>query len=202
MGNIESAKKCKVKANYTAYCNHKNNLSNLKPGEVEAIISSPPYEGSLSSGECGIDLSKATDLKDRRKRNDHSNVCIEQRYSAMKDNLGNSKGQTFWEAAKIIVLECFKILKPGGHCIFVVKDFVRNKRRVDFTGDWRKLCESVGFETLHEHHAMLVKEEKHKTLFGHTEKKVKERKSFFRRLAESKGSPRIDFECVLCMRKP
>jgi hypothetical protein len=23
-----------------------------------------------------------------------------------------------------------------------------------------------------------------------------------RRLAESKGSPRIDYECVLCMRKP
>lgn len=29
-----------------------------------------------------------------------------------------------------------------------------------------------------------------------------ERKSFFRRLAEKKGSPRIDHETVLVMRKP
>jgi len=46
---------------------------------------------------------------------------------------------------------------------------------------------------------MLVKETTHETLFGHTEVKRKERKSFFRRLAESKGSPKIDFEVVLCM---
>lgn len=29
----------------------------------------------------------------------------------------------------------------------------------------------------------------------------KERKSFFRRLAEKKGSPRIDWEDILCMEK-
>jgi len=63
------------------------------------------------------------------------------------------------------------------------------------------LCESVGFETVCIHHAMLVKETSQETLFGDTEVKRKERKSFFRRLAESKGSPRIDFEVVLCMEK-
>jgi len=39
------------------------------------------------------------------------------------------------------------------------------------------------------------------SLFGHKIVKRKERKSFFRRLAESKGSPRIDHETVLCMVK-
>ena len=102
---------------------------------------------------------------------------------------------------KNIVEQCYQILKPGGHAIWVVKDFVRNKKRVDFTGDWRRLCESAGFETIHEHHAMLVKENVKESLFGHKIVKRKERKSFFRRLAESKGSPRIDYETVLCMRK-
>ncbi len=87
----------------------------------------------------------------------------------------------------------------GGIAIFVVKSFVRKGKIVDFPGDWQRLCESVGFKTVCIHQAMLVKETKHQTLFGDTEVKRKERKSFFRRLAESKGSPRIDFEVVLCM---
>jgi hypothetical protein len=48
---------------------------------------------------------------------------------------------------------------------------------------------------------MLVKETHDNGLFGEIVEK-KERKSFFRRLAESKGSPPIDYETVLCMRKP
>lgn len=88
----------------------------------------------------------------------------------------------------------------GGICIFVVKDFIRKGRRVDFTGDWRRLCESVGFKTLHEHHALLVKETTDDTFFG-TETKRTEKKSFFRRLCEKKGSPPIDYETVLCMQK-
>jgi hypothetical protein len=47
---------------------------------------------------------------------------------------------------------------------------------------------------------MLVKETTHNGLFEQITEK-KERKSFFRRLAESKGSPAIDFEMVLCMQK-
>lgn len=133
-----------------------------------------------------------------------------QGYGSSKGNLGNlkpgsidcvSQGDTFWQAAKIIVGQCHQILKPGGHAIWVVKAFVRNKKIVDFPGDWRRLCEAVGFKTLHEHHASLVKDDVKDSLFGGTITKRKERKSFFRRLAEAKGSPRIDYECVLCMRK-
>jgi hypothetical protein len=48
---------------------------------------------------------------------------------------------------------------------------------------------------------MLVKETRHADLFnGHTTSKVS-RKSFFRRLAESKGSPEINYEEVLIARK-
>jgi hypothetical protein len=48
---------------------------------------------------------------------------------------------------------------------------------------------------------MLVKETNHAGLFGTITEK-KERKSFFRRLAEKKGSPEINYEVVLCTRKP
>ncbi len=47
---------------------------------------------------------------------------------------------------------------------------------------------------------MLVKERVETTLFGEVRSKV-ERKSFFRRLAEKKGAPRVDWEEVLILRK-
>jgi hypothetical protein len=174
----------------------KGNLGNLKPGDVSAIISSPPYEGSLSSGQCGIDLSKAADPKDRRKRNDHSNVCVEQRYSRTKDNLGNSQGPTFWETARDIVAQCLQILRPGGYAIWVVKDFVRAKKRVDFTGDWRKLCEAVGFQTLHEHHAMLYKEDRFIAFWGEEIIDRTNRNSFFRTLTNNKAGWAAYWEIV------
>ena len=83
----------------------------------------------------------------------------------------------------------------------MTKAFVRNGKLVDFPGDWRKLCEFVGFETFMEVRAMLVAEEATNDLFDGEGVKRRERKSFFRRLAEKKGSPRIDFETVLFMRK-
>lgn len=56
---------------------------------------------------------------------------------------------------------------------------------------------------IYEHRAMLVH---HKgtqmTLTGEAVEIKTESKSFFRRLAEKKGSPRIDWESVLCMEKP
>ena len=85
----------------------------------------------------------------------------------------------------------------------MTKRFVRKGEIVDFPGQWRELCESVGFVTLHEHRAMLVEDRGTQIdLFGNHHTKTVERKSFFRRLAENKGSPRIDWETVHCMVKP
>lgn len=57
--------------------------------------------------------------------------------------------------------------------------------------------------TLHEHHAWVVEDHGMQfTLDGDAHARRVERKSFFRRLAEKKGSPRIDWETVLCMVKP
>jgi len=174
------------------YGTTKGNLGNLKSGDL--IISSPPFDTHV-----GGDLRV-----DNKKRATGGDLCMSsgKNFGQAPGQLALEQGDTFWAAAKEIVEQCHQILKPGGVAIWVVKAFVRNKAIVDFPGDWKRLCESVGFVTLCEHHAMLVKETKHKTLFGHTEVKRKERKSFFRRLAESKGSPRIDFEVVLCMSRP
>lgn len=167
------------------------NLGNLKGGSVEAVVTSPPYEGS-NDHERPLDSTRA-------KNGRHA---IHLPYGETAGNVGNESGETFWAAACAIVLECHAILKPGGYAAFVVKAFVRNKQIVDFPGDWRKLCEACGFVLVQEVHAMLVKEERHADLFGGDDHiKKRERKSFFRRLAEKKGSPRIDYEVVQFFRK-
>ncbi len=195
------------------YSDNPSNLGNLKPGRVDAVVSSPPYEGSQTGQSVGGGEKAAQRRYERLKaagydadgmmtpgRRKHNLGTLEH-YGNSEGQLGQEQGDTFWQAAKEIVRQCYQILKPGGYAIWVVKDFVRNKRRVDFCGDWRRLCEDCGFETIHEHHAMLVKEDVKESLFGHKIISRKERKSFFRRLAESKGSPRIDYETILCMRK-
>lgn len=104
---------------------------------------------------------------------------------------------TFWSAARDVVAECHAVLKPGGMAVWVTKDFVRAKKRVCFSADWVRLCESCGFTLVKWVRASVVSETVHGDLFlGETVKRT-ERKSFFRRLAEKKGSPRIDHEDVL-----
>jgi len=124
-------------------------------------------------------------------------------YGATDGQIGETTGDDFWLAARQIVEQVYMALEPGGHACWVCKDFVKNKERVSFTDQWRQLCEAVGFVTVHEHRALLVRRlGKSQTLEGGTVEHTKESKSFFRRLAEKKGSPRIDWETVWCMEKP
>jgi hypothetical protein len=51
---------------------------------------------------------------------------------------------------------------------------------------------------------MLVQESEpqHSLLGDGPKRKRREKKSFFRRLAEKKGSPKIDWETIVCLVKP
>jgi hypothetical protein len=64
------------------------------------------------------------------------------------------------------------------------------------------LCEACGFVEVEWIKASLVKRSEQPGLFGEAVVKTKSRKSFFRRLAEAKGSPAIDHEDVIIVRKP
>ena len=85
----------------------------------------------------------------------------------------------------------------------IIASYIREGKVVDFPGDWRKLCESCGLVTLHEHHALLVEEHGiQRNLFEEADTFHKtSKKSFFRRLAENRGSPTIDYEVIYCMEK-
>jgi hypothetical protein len=116
--------------------------------------------------------------------------------------IGREAGETYWSAMAKVYASLFLALKPGGYAAIVVKDYVKDKARVPLCDDTLRLLCHVGFEPAERVHAMLVEHSAHDDLFSGTVTKKKERKSFFRRLAEKKGSPAIDYEEVLFVRKP
>ena len=156
-------------------------------GQLEAAVSSPPYK----TGGHHDHMMDAYNTNGRGQPGYGKGYADESPAQLGADD--------FWLAAREIVAQVYLALAPGGHAAWVVKDYVKNKQIVPFCDQWRQLCESVGFVTLHEHRASLVHGKQH----GFSgEVKRKESKSFFRRLAEKNGSPRVDWDTVWCMEKP
>lgn len=196
-----------------SYGNTSGQLSSMPAGDVDAVVSSDGQLGAMPAGAvdavvsspphaaAGVDTKKHGIVGAAGGLRSRDNPSSNQEYGATKGQIGNTSGDTFWSAARDIVAECHALLKPGGTAVWIVKAYVKDKKLVDFPNDWRRLCEAVGFRTELEVRAMLVREEAVPDLFDGPQVRRRERKSFFRRLAERKGSPPIDYEVVWFMRK-
>ncbi len=166
-------------------------------------ITSPPYEASMNAGVGGIDWEKArrperTIFSPTR----HSQGTLPTRYSEAADNLGNSQGETYWQAIDLILRQLYDLFPPGGVLAWVVKPFVRNKKLVDLPQMTLDLMRSQGWELVVWVDAMLIAGGIQLSGFPEMVPEYQKKKvSFFRRLAERKGSPRIDAETVLVVRK-
>jgi hypothetical protein len=186
--------------------------SNLRTGQVDACVTSPPWENN-SEGvmradkfnnpeayaeqmmHAGHGCSYEAAIRKMEKQKDAAH------YGQSDGQIGNSTGQTYWEACAQVYQQVYQSLRPGGVMAVVVKDYVAKGKRVPLCDDTLKLLVSIGFEPIERVHAMLVKETVENTLFDGPVTRRRQKKSFFRRLAERRGSPRIDFEEVLVVRK-
>jgi DNA modification methylase len=149
----EKAKKI-IEGSIGAYSDNKENIGNLPYGEIDKIITSPPYEAAVT-GKDGIDWSKGTRGKaegnkprDRSKEPAFNHLSIGGAgfaYSGSKDNIGNLKSDTYLEAMLQVYQQCYRVLKPQGLMILVTKNFIRNKQMVRLDLDTIKLCEQTGF---------------------------------------------------------
>jgi hypothetical protein len=174
------------------YGNAVGQLAGMPEGDFCAAISSPPYQ-------TGGHHDHQMDAWNTNGRGQSGHIGG---YADESPGQLQGGGDTFWTAARAIVAQTYQVLRPDAVAIWVTKAFVRNKERVDFPGQWLQLCQSCGFEPLEWIRAWLVEDNgTQRGLFGDDERLVKERKSFFRRLAEKKGSPSIDYEVVIIVRK-
>ncbi len=182
------------------------NLAALPPGDVaevtvDCVVGSPPYEEQVvNKGKRNMDSIKDVPITAAQHwgRTTAEQSHYLDTYGTTPNQLGAERGDTFWAALREIVLQCRQILRVGGALAWICKDFVRKKARVPFTDDVCRLLESCGFRVVTRARCWLVKETaRFVDLNGEEVVEKTERKSFFRRLAEKKGSPRIDYEEVV-----
>lgn len=162
---------------------------------IEMVVSSPPYVSAVGSDDPD---RRGGLLRDPKRRD----MTLTATYGKSEGQMGNASGDDFWLAARQVIEQLYQVLAPSGVAIWVCKDFVRGGARVPFSDQWEQLCRAVGFVTVCRHRAMLVEHNGTAlTLFGEAIENTKAHKSFFRRLAEQNGSPPIDWEDVICMRR-
>jgi len=163
------------------YGKSEGQLGAMREGDFDAMVTSPPYEESLHTADEG----------DARIRESYpgwhstGKSGYNRKYGVSDGQLGQETGNTFWAAARTIIEQTHQTLAPGAVAVWVCKSFVRNKKRVDFPGQWRELCEACGFETIEMIRAWLVEDRGAQyTLTGELDERTIERKSFFRRKYE------------------
>jgi tRNA G10 N-methylase Trm11 len=194
---------------------------------ITGAISSPPYASSLDRGV--VDADRRREFARSRGISNVEHVTpidmekVGQRnqtdYGASPGQMGmmrvgeffadeppgqsRGSGDTFWNASRAIVEQVHQVLTPGAIAMWVVKAFVRDGKRVDFPVQWFRLCQMCGFEMMEWIRAWLIEGDDVEQigLLGERVPLRRDHKSFFRRLAESKGSPRVDYEVVLVTRK-
>ncbi len=156
-----------------------------------ALVESPPFEKTLGKGgeTKGFHSHDENAAYNRCKRDYVEPISNGQ--------LGQEKGDTFWQAAHTIMSQCYQILAPGSVAIWVLKAFVRNKAIVDFPGQWQQLGEACGFETVEVIRAWLIEDRGAQwDLFGELHERQVERKSFFRIIYEKKARAAKHWESV------
>jgi DNA modification methylase len=164
-------------------------------GCVDGIATSPPYASGDTAGP--ESLGKRTDAAAQAMRGVQNWGTGGQVSPA---NIAAEGGETYWQAMAQVYAQCAAALRPHGVMAVVMKDYVKKGARVPLCDQTLALLVRLGFEPVLRARAWLVEERVELTLAGEVTR-TRERKSFFRRLAEKKGSPRIDWEEVIVVRR-
>ena len=141
-----------------AFQDNPANIGNLKHGDIDAIITSPPYEGQITPNGEGPGMAGNEPQRRRINCGVPTEVAASSRgqgYSSNITNIGNLKGGTYLEAMLQVYQQCHKVLKPNGLMILVTKNFIRNKQIVPLDEHTIKLCETAGFEFIDRHYRKL-----------------------------------------------
>jgi DNA modification methylase len=159
------------------YSTSDDNIGNLPLGDVDAIITSPPYESALEGTSRHTRGGIASRDPKLARSGTYSTVLsvkpgVPVMYSPNPDNIGNLKNSdkdyellereedtntlysrllrdgkpTYLSEMLLVYSECFKVLKPGGNCVVVVKPFIRGKKVVDLPYYTWLLMERAGFK--------------------------------------------------------
>jgi DNA modification methylase len=182
------------------YSSNPANIGNLKAGDVNGIVTSPPFGEQQTGGDAIWDKLEVHHNRKFTERSGREHGYKIGQLGTSPGQIGQTTSTTYWQAVADVYRSCHQALKPGGIMCLVVKSYVKAGRRVPLPMQTLKLLIKLGFQPIERIKAMLVEETVTAGLFGDVTRK-RQRKSFFRLLAERKGSPSIDWEEVLIVQK-
>lgn len=179
-------------------------------GKYDATINSPPYEDSIKTNNQNDEARKRKAERLARgeftmqrpdvftsEKNVSAQAMFEGNYGFEEGQLGREQGETFWSAARLIVQQVYRLLKPKGIAVWVVKDYVKNKQRVPFADQWRQLCEACGFTTLTKVRAWVTEYDGKQLMYDGNNKELKKSHiSFFRREVDTKAAWRNHWDSL------
>ena len=135
-----------------------SNLGNLPYGNIDCVITSPPYEEGGGHG------GKATKCALEHKQPSMGQFT-ENLYSSRPDNIGNLKGESYLSAMLEVYQGCCRALRPQGLMILVTKNFIREKQEIRLDLDTIKLCEQAGFQFVERHYRKLTSQSFWRTIY-------------------------------------
>lgn len=211
--NIAKVKETNAKSHFPfrlgdakVICGDSRKLSELLDGVVDSIVTSPPYS------QAKIDISPQLLPKFAGRRlfekgrdpQPHGQGQIgDLEYGNIDavirspQNIDNVKRETYLESMFSVYRECFKVLKPSGVMVLVLKNFVRNYHVVDLVSDTIQLCEATDFT--------LVKRIKHKLnnqSFWRRNHNRQWKKKFGKPFPREEFASVCDFETILVFTRP
>ncbi len=104
-------------------------------GQVDAIVTSPPYACSVG-------------MIDRRAWSAGGKLCAADtlNYSSDRSNVGHARGAAYGSEMAAIYAQCRRVLRPGGLLVTVTKNMRDHGRLIDLVGATVALARSAGFE--------------------------------------------------------
>ena len=165
------------------------NIGNLPHGDIDVVISSPPYEASLEAssrhlkggipgrdkvlGQTGTygSLEDAEIVARKISRGFQSDKAIlkiagsARGYAHNPNNIGNLQSQTYLGEMAKVYAQCYAVLKDGGIMCLVIKPFIRNRKVIHLENDTQRLCEEVGFQFQEMHYRKLTQQSFWRTIY-------------------------------------
>lgn len=103
--------------------------------KIGAVVTSPPWEQASQN---------KTSAKERIDYGQNGS-SYEAAYHHTAQNIGNQKGDAYWDSMRLVYQECHRVLKPGGVMALVLKGFTRDGKYIDLPQQTVEMVESLGF---------------------------------------------------------
>jgi DNA modification methylase len=130
------------------YSPNPENIGNLPIGSVDAIITSPPYEEGLSyrrhhtpntgrterlwsEKHLGAYPDSGDNIGSLKSSDDEYQALSEGRIQELAKKLMKNGKPTYLSEMLKVYHEMYKVLKPSGRAIIIIKPFIRNKKVID-----------------------------------------------------------------------